>query len=73
LRNFSLSFTPFPDGTFHFGVFYNTTYQTDLDETQETLVPAIRWDITSMIYLNLSYQYLKSTSPFGLNRRKPRR
>jgi len=68
LRNFSLSFTPFPDGTFHFGVFYNTAYQTDLDETQETLVPAIRWDITSLIYLNLSYQFLKSTSPLGLNR-----
>ena len=68
LRNFSLSWTPFPDGTFHVGVFYNTSYQADLDETQETLVPAIRWDITSKMYLNLSYQYLNSTSPRGVNR-----
>ncbi len=68
LRNFSLSWTPFPDGTFHLGLFYNTTYQTDLDETQETLVPSIRWDITSKMYLNLSYQYLNSTSRRGVNR-----
>lgn len=68
LRNYSASFTPFPDGAFHFSVFYDTTYRTELDETQETLVPTIRWDITSKIYLNVSYQYLRSTSVLGTNR-----
>jgi hypothetical protein len=68
LRNASVTWTPFPDGTFHFGIFYDTSYQTDLDETQETLVPSIRWDITSKIYLNLAYQYLRSDSPLGINR-----
>ena len=68
LRNYSASFTPFPDGAFHFSVFYDTTYRTELDETQETLVPTIRWDITPRIYLNLSYQYLRSTSLLGTNR-----
>ncbi len=68
LRNYALTWTPFPDGTFHMGVFYNMSYQNDLDETQQTLVPNIRWDITPRIYLNLSYQYLRSTSPRGMNR-----
>jgi hypothetical protein len=68
LRNYSASFTPFPDGAFHFSIFYDTTYRTELDETQATLVPTIRWDITSKIYLNGSYQYLRSTSILGTNR-----
>ena len=68
LRNYSASVTPFPDGAFHFSVFYDTSYRTELDETQETLVPTIRWDMTSKIYLNLSYQYLRSTSVLGSNR-----
>jgi len=68
LRNYSASFTPFPDGTFHFTVFYDTTYRTELDETQETLVPTIRWDITSKIYLSVAYQYLRSTSALGASR-----
>jgi hypothetical protein len=68
LQNFSASFTPFPDGAFHFSVFYDTTYRTELDETQETLVPTIRWDITSKIYVNVSYQYLRTTSLLGMNR-----
>lgn len=68
LQNYSLSWTPFPDGAFHFNVFYDTTYRTELDEMQETLVPSIRWDITPRMYIDLTYQYLKSTSLLGLSR-----
>jgi hypothetical protein len=68
LRNYSASWTPFPDGAFHFSVFYDTTYRTEFDETQQTFVPTVRWDITSKIYLNFDYQYLRSTSLLGTSK-----
>jgi hypothetical protein len=70
LRNYSLSWTPFPDGTFHFNVYYASTYRTEFQESQQTLVPSIRWDITSKIFFDLTYQDLRTSSLLGSSRSK---
>jgi hypothetical protein len=70
LRNYALSWAPFPDGTLHFSVFYDSTYHTELAETEQTLVPSVRWDVTSRIYLQTSYQDLRTDSVLGSTRTK---
>jgi hypothetical protein len=70
LRNYALSWTPFPDGAFRFSIFYDSSYQTEIRETQQTLVPTIRWNITERMYIDLTYQDLRTTSLLGTSRTK---
>ncbi len=70
LRNYSLSWTPFPDGAFRFSIFYDSSYETQFQETQETWVPTLRWNITERMYVDLTYQDLRTTSLLGTSRTK---
>jgi len=70
LRNYAASWTPFPDGSFRLAVYYDSTYRTEFEETQETFVPSLRWTITPRIYFDLAYQDLRSTSLLGATHTK---
>ena len=62
ILNYSLNWSPFPDGTLHLTFFYNETIRSD--ETKErSIVPGLRWYFTRSSYLNLSYQNIKSETP----------
>jgi hypothetical protein len=60
--NYSLNWSPFPDGTLHMTFFYNETVRSD-DTKERSIVPSLRWYFTPRSYLNLSYQNLKSETP----------
>ncbi|MBE0568705.1 MAG: hypothetical protein IH577_03390 [Deltaproteobacteria bacterium] len=62
ILNYSLNWSPFPDGTLHLTFFYNETVRSD-DTEERSIVPSLRWYITRRSYLNLSYQDLKSETP----------
>jgi hypothetical protein len=62
ILNYSLSWSPFPDGTLHLNFNYNETIRTD-DTKERSIVPNLRWYVTPRSYLNLSYQRLKSETP----------
>jgi hypothetical protein len=62
ILNYSLNWSPFPDGTLHLTFYYNETIRSD-DSKERSIVPNLRWYFTRRSYLNLSYQNLKSETP----------
>jgi hypothetical protein len=62
ILNYSLNWSPFPDGTMHLTFYYNETIRSD-DSKERSIVPNLRWYFTRRSYLNLSYQNLKSETP----------
>jgi hypothetical protein len=62
ILNYTLTWSPFPDGTLHLTFFYNETIRSD-DSEERSIVPSLRWYFTSRSYLNLSYQNLKTETP----------
>jgi hypothetical protein len=59
ILNYTLTWSPFPDGTLHLTFFYNETIRSD-DSEERSIVPSLRWYFTPRSYLNLSYQNLKT-------------
>ncbi|MHB1024582.1 MAG: hypothetical protein ACYC24_02620 [Desulfobacteria bacterium] len=62
ILNYSLNWSPFPDGTLHLTFYYNETIRSD-ESKERSIVPNLRWYFTPRSYLNLSYQNLKSETP----------
>ena len=62
ILNYSLSWSPFPDGTLYLNFSYNETIRTDATK-ERSMVPNLRWYVTPRSYLNLSYQNLKAETP----------
>jgi hypothetical protein len=62
IMNYSLNWSPFPDGTLHLTFYYNETIRSD-DSEERSIVPALRWYFTPRSYLNLSYENLKTETP----------
>jgi hypothetical protein len=62
ILNYSINWSPFPDGTLHLTFYYNETIRSD-EAMERSIVPSLRWYFTSRSYLNLSYQNLKSETP----------
>jgi hypothetical protein len=60
--NYSLNWSPFPDGTMHLTFYYNETIRSDNSE-ERSIVPSLRWYFTPRSYLNLSYENLKTETP----------
>jgi len=59
ILNYSLNWSPFPDGTLHLTFYYNETIRSD-DSKDRSIVPSLRWYFTLRSYLNLSYENIKS-------------
>jgi hypothetical protein len=62
ILNYSLSWSPFPDGTLHLTFNYNETIRSE-DTKERSIVPSLRWYVTPRSYLNLSYENLKTETP----------
>lgn len=62
ILNYSLSWSPFRDGTLYLNFNYNETIRTD-DTKERSIVPSLQWYVTPRSYLNLSYQNLKAETP----------
>jgi hypothetical protein len=62
ILNYSLNWSPFPDGTLHLTFYYNETIRSDNSE-ERSIVPGLRWYFTPRSYLNLSYENLKTETP----------
>jgi hypothetical protein len=62
IMNYTVSWSPFPDGTLHLNFHYTETIRSD--ETNERLItPNLRWYFTPRSYLDISYQNLKTEGP----------
>lgn len=62
ILNYTVNWSPFPDGTLHLTFYYNETIRSD-DSKERSIVPALRWYFMPRSHLNLSYQNLKTETP----------
>ena len=62
IDNYAVSWSPFPDGTLHFTISYNETLRSELDQTDESFVSRLRWDISRLSFLDVTYQRIRTDS-----------
>ena len=61
-QNYSVNFSPCPDGALQFNFFYNESIQSEDHAKTRTIVPSVRWYFTKASYFELVFQSLKSSS-----------
>jgi len=61
-QNYGINWSPFPEGTFQFNFSYNESILSENNQKSRLITPSVRWNITSRSYLDLSYQYIHSSS-----------
>jgi hypothetical protein len=56
LRNYSLSWSPFPDGSLQVLLRFDEAYRSELDSLSQIYSPRVRWNITERWYAELAYE-----------------
>lgn len=56
LRNYSLSWSPFPDGSLQVLLRFDDSYRSDLDALSRIYSPRVRWNITDRWYAEVAYE-----------------
>jgi len=59
LRNYSVSWTPFPDGSLQLQLRFDEAYRSELQSLSRTWSPSVRWNITDRFYVELAYEQAK--------------
>jgi len=62
INNYAFSWSPFPDGTLHFTIGYNETLRSELDQADESFVTRLRWDVSRLSFLDVTYQRIRTDS-----------
>jgi len=62
LQNYGLSWNPFPNGALQFNFSYNEMIISENNQKNRLITPSVRWYITRRSYLDLSYQYIQTSS-----------
>jgi hypothetical protein len=60
LQQYSVSWSPFPDGDLQFFFTYNETLAPELDQDERTIGPGFNWKISNHFSLRMSYSYVQS-------------
>jgi hypothetical protein len=59
---FAAGWSPFPGGALQVSLSYDQITYSDLDETDTSFVPFVRWNINPRSYFELAYQHLTRDS-----------
>lgn len=62
IQNYSVNWSPFPDGALQFNFTYNENLRSEDDAKERNFIPSVRWNITKRSYVDLSYQIMSSES-----------
>ena len=62
LQNYSINWSPFPDGALQFFISYNENYRTEDHLVERIFQPTIRYNLSKRSYIDLSYQLIRSES-----------
>ncbi|MBZ0154870.1 MAG: hypothetical protein K8I29_01475 [Alphaproteobacteria bacterium] len=68
IHNYGTTWAPFPDGALQFNFFYNESLKSENNGKDTSISPTLRWNISKSIFLNLSYQIVKSESSTQMSR-----
>lgn len=62
IQNYSVNWSPFPDGALQFNFAYNENLRSEDNAKERNFIPSVRWKITKRSYIDLSYQIISSES-----------
>ena len=62
IQNYSVNWSPFPDGALQFNLAYNENLRSEDNAKERNFIPSVRWKITKRSYIDLSYQIISSES-----------
>jgi hypothetical protein len=62
LQNYSINWSPFPDGALQFYIAYNENYRTEDHLVERIFQPTIRYNLSKRSYIDLTYQLTRSKS-----------
>jgi hypothetical protein len=62
LQNYSINWSPFPDGALQFNIAYNENYRTEDHLVERIFQPNIRYNLSKRSYIDLTYQLIRSRS-----------
>lgn len=62
IRNLAASWSPFPDGALRFNFRYDETYRSESATKERVISPALRWNISPRMYLDLAFQRLTQST-----------
>jgi hypothetical protein len=65
IRNFEVSWAPFPGGSLRAFIRYNENYRSDTDRLERNFFPSVRWEVSQRSWIELAYQSQKSESPLA--------
>jgi hypothetical protein len=60
LQNYSLNWSPFPDGTLQFFFTYDETLRPEDDQEETIIGPSLKWTLGRHVFLDLAYSFIKS-------------
>jgi hypothetical protein len=60
LQNYSLNWSPFPDGTLQFFFTYNESLRREIDQKDRIIGPSLLWTLGRHASLDLAYSFIKS-------------
>ena len=61
-QNYSVNWSPFPDGALQFNISYNENLRSEDRSKERFFTPNVRYKITRRSYLDLTYQMIRSES-----------
>lgn len=64
LLNYSVNWSPFPDGTLQVFLTYNESFRPESDSLQRSMGPSLQWTVSRHATLALSYILAESETPF---------
>ena len=59
-QNYSLNWSPFPDGDLQFFFVYTETLRSSSDQRETIIGPGLRWDIGRHISVDMTYNYTRN-------------
>jgi len=62
LQNYSINWSPFPDGALQFFIGYNENYRTEDHLVERIFQPTIRYNLSKRSYIDLTYRLIRSRS-----------
>ncbi len=60
LQNYTINWSPFPDGALQFNFAYNENYRTEDHLVERIFQPTIRYNLSKRSYIDVSYQLIRT-------------
>jgi hypothetical protein len=63
-QNYTLNWSPFPDGTLQFFFSYSETLRLDIDSQERIIGPGLQWTLGGWAFVDLAYNFINNENDF---------